>query len=258
MLQGQKRVLNKSEKVSKIIYLVVRIFCIIMIAFGIVALCVDYHNRKESRYVFIMIQAVCMFSITFVPLIVEKCWKIAVPVAMELLFLLFCGAAFILGEICEFYIIFKWWDDLLHAFSGCFIACIGFVIISVINAREDTTMRLSPGFIAFFAFILSLACECVWEMVEYAIDYFFKTNMQRFVNDVTKEAFIGRQALRDTMVDIILVFAGSLFICIVGYLDMKLNKSKFTHYFQAKNIRRINTKFEEEKSNIETEQLNND
>lgn len=44
----------------------------------------------------------------------------------------------------------------------------------------------------------------IWEFCEYAIDGLSGKNMQRFNNSVTGEAFIGRKALQDTMIDLMM------------------------------------------------------
>ncbi|MGM9971762.1 MAG: hypothetical protein ACI35W_05080 [Anaeroplasmataceae bacterium] len=233
-----KKGLTKFEKFSKIVYWIVRIISIMMILFAIIALIVDYHKntRGDSRYVFIILQASAMVALTFVPKIIMKLWKISVPVAVELIFLAFCAGALVFGEIFEFYIRFSWWDDLLHTFSGCFISCIGYIIISIFNERDDVPFRLSPGFVAFFSFFLAMTCESVWEVFEYAMDGLTGSNMQRYMHNITHEPFLGRGALSDTMGDIIEVMVGSIIVCVIGYLDMKFNRNKITHYLRIKKV----------------------
>lgn len=50
----------------------------------------------------------------------------------------------------------------------------------------------------------------LWEVCEYAIDGMAGGNMQRFNNSVTGEAFIGRKALQDTMIDLMMDTVGGL------------------------------------------------
>jgi len=50
----------------------------------------------------------------------------------------------------------------------------------------------------------------LWEVCEYAIDGMAGKNMQRFNNSVTNEPFVGRIALRDTMIDLMMDTLGGL------------------------------------------------
>ena len=50
----------------------------------------------------------------------------------------------------------------------------------------------------------------LWEVCEYAIDGMSGSNMQRFNNSVTNEPFIGRVALKDTMIDLMMDTLGGL------------------------------------------------
>lgn len=241
---------NKAEKFSHITYWIVRGISILMFIFAIVALIADYHKntRSDSRYVFIMAQASAMVLLTYVPTIMKKLWKIAVPVVVELIFLAFCACALILGEIFEFYIHFSWWDDLLHAFSGCFIACIGYIIISIFNEREDVNVKLSAGFVAWFSFFLAMACEGIWEVFEYTMDGIVGSNMQRYMHNTSNIPFEGRDALSDTMGDIIEVMIGSIIVCVICYIDMKTNSNKFTKYLVMKKADSLTDKSEKENS----------
>lgn len=254
---GEK--LTKSEKFSKIVYIVVRVLSFLMIVFSIVALIVDYHKttRADSRYVFIILQASAMVVLTFIPTIMMKLWKISCPVAVELIFLAFCSCALICGEIFEFYIKFSWWDDLLHGFSGVFMAVIGFIIINIFNQREDVPVKLSPGFVAWFSFFLAMACEGIWEVFEWTMDSIVGSNMQRYMDNITHEPFLGRYALEDTMSDIIEVMIGSIVFVVFGYFDMKYNKNKITQHFKMKKIENVNEDQIENEDNSENIDIDN-
>ena len=45
-------------------------------------------------------------------------FKVEFPNAMEIVIFLFIFSAEILGEIQEFYIVFPFWDDMLHTING--------------------------------------------------------------------------------------------------------------------------------------------
>ena len=62
----------------------------------------------------------------------------------------------------------------------------------------------------------------LWEVCEYAIDGMAGRNMQRFNNSVTGEPFIGRRALQDTMIDLMMdTLGGALAGLYFAYVNIK-------------------------------------
>ena len=51
--------------------------------------------------------------------------------------------------------------------------------------------------------------------------------MQRFKDSITGEPFIGREALIDTMSDIIEGLGGALLFCVLSLVDVKIRKESF-------------------------------
>ncbi len=220
---GEK--MTKSLKFGKILYRVIRVLSLAMIGYSIAGLVLNIKAHRETNFDFILTQSVALFLLSFVPTLVERVFKVNLPIIIEIIYLLFTTACLLFGEIFEFYIRFSWWDNILHTFSGSFIAVLGFIIIYFLNERKGVTFRLSPGFIAIFCFCFALACECVWETFEFTIDGIFGSNMQRYKDNIDYSIqFSGRDALQDTMLDIIETMIGSSIFCVVGYLDMTLRK----------------------------------
>ena len=259
---------SKRDKTIYITNLIIRVFCISFVVYAIIMIALG-HNEKSGRVANVNVtgifQASSLFICTFIPNLIEKIWKIKLPFYIVFLFLAFIIACLWLGELLDFYIHFSWWDDVLHTFSGVYIAAIGFFVVSIVNARRDEKARLSPGFVAVYAFVLALASECVWEIFEFLSDTFFGSNMQRAyestsfkdngavdsVTDPNFNALVGRDALIDTMGDMIEVLVGALILCILGYILLKNEERIRTHLMERKN-RKANLN---QKQNNETEQL---
>ena len=55
-----------------------------------------------------------------VPSFVQVTFKIELPTTLEIIVLFFIFAAEILGEINEFYLLFPFWDTVLHTLNGFF------------------------------------------------------------------------------------------------------------------------------------------
>ncbi len=217
-------------------YWIVRVIGFLLIAYSIYGLISTNDKREDSRYVFIIAQAVCLIVLSYVPVFINKIWKLSIPIGIEIFFLAYCSGGVLLGEIAEFYIKIWWWDSVLHTISGAFIACIGFVVFSLFNEKDGVPMKVSPGFLVLFVFCLSLACGLIWEIVEWTADGITGSNMQRYSDNITRVGFVGRNALRDTMKDLILDVIGAGIICVLSYIDMKTDKNYFNRYFKIEKI----------------------
>ena len=100
------------------------------------------------------------------------------------------------------------------------LASIGFSLVTILNAEFSNRVRLSPLFIALFAFCFALSMGIIWEIYEFTMDYFLKTNMQKFITyDGT--ILIGQNALLDTMKDIILDASSSAVVSVLGFLSLR-------------------------------------
>ena len=177
-------------------------------------------DRTRSDYVLMLIQCLLGIVAIVLPEKASEKFKIQIPNNMYYLYVLFLYAAIFLGEIRNFYYIVPYWDTILHTFSGAMIGCIGFSIISLFNDREFFKLNLTPFFIAFFAFCFAVMLGTVWEIYEYTSDNLLKTNMQKYRLE-SGELLEGKDALKDTMEDLIVDGIGALGASTIGYLLLK-------------------------------------
>ncbi|MGL4948842.1 MAG: hypothetical protein ACRC5M_00525 [Anaeroplasmataceae bacterium] len=246
---------SKSEFVTDSFYWFIRILSIFLIVVSIISAVTDDHTTAtESRHGFVILQGTLMFLFTFTPQFLAKFFKVSIPHAFEFFFLAFCTAALILGEAAEFYIKYSWWDDILHVISGSFIACIGFMIINIFNESKEVPVKLGPFFIVLFVFTLSVASAGIWEIFEFFIDNIFGSNMQRFEDNLTGEGFVGKLALADTMGDMIQGTLGAIFVCVIGYFDLRSDKKIIVSNFKIIHLNK-NPHSNEEAKIIELEQI---
>lgn len=126
--------------------------------------------------VFLCLLTLFLFTL---PSFVEKRLKIDVPNVLEIIILLFIFAAQILGEIREYYILYSYWDTLLHTVNGFLCAAIGLALIDILNESDRFVFRLSPLFAAMVAFCFSMTIGVLWEFFEFAMDTFFGMDMQK-------------------------------------------------------------------------------
>lgn len=145
-----------------------------------------------------------VLSLTVLPLFLGRRFNVFIPPELELLALLFVFAALFLGEVRGYYVRYWWWDLVLHSASGFLLGIVGFLLVHVLNEKEDLELHMNPGFVALFAFLFALGLGALWEIFEFAMDSMFGLTMQK-------------SGLVDTMWDLIVDAAGALTIAALGY-----------------------------------------
>ena len=91
-----------------------------------------------------------------IPTFVEHRLHIDVPNTLEIIILLFIFSAEILGEIQGYYLMFPFWDTMLHTMNGFLMAAIGIAWWIFLNRSRKFKVRLSPAFVALVAFCFSM------------------------------------------------------------------------------------------------------
>lgn len=187
------------------------------------AIQVDKAQKLRSDYVLMLIQCIMGILIMFLPSMLERKWKINIPSFMHIVFVVFLYAAIYLGEVKSFYYHIPHWDTVLHTFSAAMIGALGFSVVKLLNDSEKVQINLSPLFVAIFAFSFALAIGALWEIYEFSFDKLLGLNMQKFAfEDGTLR--MGRDALSDTMKDIIVDALGALATSVAGYISLKFDK----------------------------------
>ncbi len=158
---------------------------------------------------------------------------ITIPSWMLIPFIIFLYCAIFLGEVRMFYYRVGNWDTFLHFFSAGMLGSLAFSIVSVLNQSDRVPMHLSPAFVAIFAFCFAVACGAIWEIYEFTFDGILGLNMQKFMlEDGTP--LVGREALSDTMKDIITDVAGAGVVALGGYFAMKKNSIHWLNSIQLR------------------------
>jgi hypothetical protein len=203
-----------------------------------------------------------------VPSFIEKRIHIDIPDTLEVIILLFIFSAEILGEIQEYYILFPYWDTVLHTINGFLAAAIGFSLIDILNKNDRFAISLSPVFVALVAFCFSMTIGVLWEFFEFGVDQLLGYDMQKdtfvqsintvllnpnganvpvhvniqslIVNGEPWSAYIDL-GLYDTMMDLIVNFIGAAVFSVFGYFYIKRRGKGF---FLKGIIPRLKTKIE--------------
>lgn len=198
---------------------------------SILGIFIDSDDADISRNIFISIQLVILLIFSFGPSFLERKFKLDIPNYMKSVFLIFILAALLMGEVADFFVTVRWWDDMLHISSTVLVSIVGFSIINTAARNPDKNLVLSPFVIALFVFCFSMTIEIIWELIEFAFDNLAtSSNMLRTINSVTLVPYVGLRAVQDTMYDIILCAISSLVISVAGYFDAKNNFNLFSKW----------------------------
>lgn len=187
----------------------------------------DKYERVKSDYVLMILQCAFGSIIIFLPSRVERKFGIDIPDIMEIVFYIFLFCAIYLGEVRNFYFRIPYWDLILHCFSAVMLGALGFVIVNFFNDTEKLNIQLSPFFVALFAFCFAFACGAVWEIYEFAADSILGTNMQKFIT-ADGTVLIGREAVADTMEDLIVDALGAFVMTALGYFNLRKQQAQKT------------------------------
>ena len=179
--------------------------------------------RTKGDYSLMLLQCVLGILAMFLPSMLEHRIKIIIPSRMMIMYALFLYGAIYLGEVRNFYYVIPYWDTILHMSSGGMLGALGFSVIVLLNNTDRVPINLSPVFVAFFAFCFAISIGVAWEIYEYAFDGLLGLNMQKFaLQDGT--LLVGRDAVSDTMQDLIVDVVGAGAISGLGYISLKYKK----------------------------------
>lgn len=234
----------REHKSSFMVYFILRLLVIVVMILQIF--------NKNYENVFLCILTLLLLVI---PSLVQVTMKIELPTTLEIIILVFIFAAEILGEIREFYIVFPFWDTVLHTLNGFLAAAIGFSLVDLLNRSERMVFKLSPLFTAIVAFCFSMTIGVIWEFFEFGMDQIMGFDMQKdtivhtvrsvmldpaggnnvaTINHITSVVVNGKDlglggyldiGLIDTMKDLMVNFIGAVVFSVIGFFYVK-NRGK--------------------------------
>lgn len=230
----------REHKSSFIVYFTLRLLVIVMMVLQLM-------NRNYEN-VFLCVLTLMLLVI---PSLVQITFKVELPTVLEIVILVFIFAAEILGEISEFYLLFPFWDTVLHTINGFLAAAIGFSLVDLLNRSEKAVFSLSPLFMAIVAFCFSMTIGVIWEFFEFGMDQIAGFDMQKdtvihtirsvtldpegrnvpyVIDGITSTAVNGAElglggyldiGLIDTMQDLIVNFIGAFIFSVIGFFFVK-------------------------------------
>lgn len=160
--------LNKENLVRLGVYLALELFLFVSGIYFTIA----YFMGKA-----VVTQAImCLFGIVAVSIadiMQGLCrFRIATPVYFFILAYAVCPT---LGHTYGLYYYISWWDKLLHITGGVVFALFGAYLPKVFLKTDECSVWLC----VICGFMFSLGISMLWEFVEYGLDTFFGTDMQK-------------------------------------------------------------------------------
>ena len=150
--------------------------------------------------------------------------------------IIICGsftvlAHFLFGEVLGFYVTVKNYDSLLHLTNSIFLTFAIFSIFCNHYQGDNTKGQLALKSISVLG--IAMLVGVFWEFFEFYIDALTDGNMQRTINSLTGEPFVGKEAIKDTMKDLILDFCGGIVACSI-YYSMARKTKEFNNVFSVR------------------------
>lgn len=182
----------------------------------------DVDGRVKSDYVLMLLECILGIFALLLPGMLTKKFRLEIPGKIYYLYVIFLYAAIFLGEVRSYYYKIPYWDMILHAFSSVMVGFLGFSLIDILN-QDNKKVTLSPFFVAYFAFCFAIQVGVLWEVYEFTADGLLGTDMQKYKLQSGID-LIGREALRDTMEDLIVDGIGAFVASSIGYISLKYKK----------------------------------
>ena len=240
----------KENKITLIIYMVLRLLIVIVMIRAIVI------GNYEGVFT-----CVLTLLLLLIPTFLKDALRISIPPLFESIIYLFIFSANILGELAHFYSHIPIWDTMLHTLNGFLFAAVGFSTVDLLN-RNSKKIKLSPLYLTLVAFCVSMTIGVLWEFFECGMDLFFGKDMQKDfiidtirsckldptnsqkvieVKDIVHTAVTTRSGevtaieggyldigLLDTMKDMFVNFIGAVVFCIFGFIYEKVGSKNKT------------------------------
>lgn len=197
----------------------IQLWCSIVVA--IATLCIVLFVPTFNS--FFKILMVFVYAILGVlPYILQKIFKVILPIYITIPYYIFIVLSTLLGTIFGLYDIVFFYDLVLHSISGILLAGLGLYVYTRLNGKQNFNI----GIAIFIMVGMAIIGGVLWEIWEYITDDIFALNSQRHTA-IDGTQYIGHDALKDTMNDLISDFVGSVIFALgftIYYLKQQKNK----------------------------------
>lgn len=193
-----------------------------LVIFGIFIVCYNIFEFIMQKYyptqsIIFIIESLTGILLIFFPQMISKLIRIYVPDTIILFYWFFLFISVFLGTGLHWINIISFWDKILHAVSSMILTALGYGLIGYLM-KETSIAKVSPWLFLLFGFAFSGLCGIFWEFWEFLCDQFLSMNLQRFAAS-NGTFFIGREALIDTMGDLLINTIGAFMTGIFAWIQ---------------------------------------
>lgn len=154
------------------------------------------------------------FLVIWLPIIFEKLLKMKFNLLIVIFYQLFIIFAMVIGSTWRVFVITSVYDKIVHFGSGVLVTFIFYNVFS-----STSKVKLNKFWLFFISFSVGMMVGGFWEILEFSFDGLLGENSQHW------QGFVGREALMDSMLDLIFDFAGSIIGAIaILFIDKNRNK----------------------------------
>lgn len=180
-----------------------------------------FHGKTEGELIgstiTVIISSLMIFFVTYIPSFLKKR---NIIMSKTFYILILTSIVFTMGGgfVFRFYVIFNYYDTIIHFFNGMILVIVVFVMLHFF--AEEPNKYIIP--IVVVSMLAAVSLGTLWEIYEYAVDLIVTgSNMQRFQDVHSGIDFIGQAALKDTMVDLIVDTLGAILAGGLLFLDFR-------------------------------------
>ena len=157
-------------------------------------------------------------ALILLPFLFELIIRKELPLLISIGFYIFIFMSQIMGSAYQFYTNYPVWDLLAHGFSGALIVFFFAWLSKPVLEKESIVYQL------LYLVGVSILVGVLWEIVEFCGDCWFGMNNQVFRENGIP--FVGQDAVKDTMYDLIVDLIGCCVGSIIVIIVNRLEKSK--------------------------------
>lgn len=201
----------------KIVNYIVRVLSVLSVISSIILFV--FYGKDEGQILGstfpVIFSSIVIFLVTFLPSFLAK-KKILITNTLYLIILISTLLSMGGGYVLMFYVRLNYFDTFIHFMNGTIIVFGLFVVIHYFVEDPDKHVLA----IILISVLASMSLGTLWEIFEFLADLIIPgSNMQRFENVRTGEAFSGQAALLDTMIDLIVDTLGAILGGTILYMD---------------------------------------
>ena len=174
-----------------------------LIGFTILLSLITICSEIDKGIVIVLKDSSIILTLT-IPYIIKKIFKIEINEYLIFIWIIFIFLAHYMGVICELYFKWQYFDKVTHTLSGVVSGAVAVLILEKVKVKN---MLFNILFILSFSWL----CAGLWEVFEFTCNLLFGGDAQR----------VALTGVTDTMLDMIVAFFGSMFVCLCYYIKKK-------------------------------------